>query len=407
MVILSRSTFIKGASVMDIYILSANRTAIGNLNGKLSSIPASRLGSHLIRELIKRDNIPSSVIREVILGQVLTAKTGQNPARQASIDAGLSDKIPAYLVNQVCGSGLQSVCLAARTLMSAKDTDNCIIAGGQESMSQAPHAINMRFGYKAGDQSMIDTMMLDSLTDAFAHYPMGITAENLAEKYHINREKQDQFALLSQTKARDNAYRMKDEIIPIEVQLKKDSYIFSDDEFPRQTTIDGLRKLKPVFMDNGTVTAGNSSGINDGAAVVVVCSSHFAQQYYKHKSYKVKIKDMVHVGVDPKIMGIGPAFAIREILRRNNMEYKDIELVELNEAFAAQALAVIEELNIDNIDNMNVNGGAIALGHPVGASGTRCLVTLINEMEKRNSSNGLVSLCIGGGMGIALLLEAV
>jgi acetyl-CoA C-acetyltransferase len=386
---------------MVIYIVSAYRTAIGNLCGSLSKMSAHELGSHLIDQSLSRDQINKEHVNEVILGQVLTAGTGQNPARQSSICAGLPNSIPAYTVNQVCGSGLRSVFLGAYTI--ANEEADLIVTGGQENMSQAPHATHMRSGTKFGNKIMIDTMQKDGLTDAFNQYAMGITAENIARKYNISRKMQDDFALSSQNKAKYAQVKMKEEIIPIEIVSKHNQIIFDTDEFPRNdSNIETLSRLKPVFDPGGTVTAGNSSGINDGAAVIVVASERYIKKY--DIKPLAKIHTMAHVGVDPELMGIGPAYAIKKLLKKGRIGIADIDIIELNEAFASQSLAVIDEAGLD-IQKVNVNGGAIALGHPLGASGARCLVTLIYEMRRRNLSNGLVTLCIGGGMGIAMLIE--
>lgn len=386
-----------------VYIVDAKRTAIGSFNGSLAQFPAAKLGELLMKHLL--DNNKLDDISEVIIGQALTAGQGQNPARQAAINAGIDIKVPAMTINKVCGSGLKAVTLAAQAI--AAGDAGIIIAGGQENMSMAPHLINLRSPHKFGDAKMIDSMMFDGLTDAFNLCAMGITAENLAKKYNISRASQDQFACASQEKA-ENAQksgRFADEILPITLKKKEGEIIFAKDEGIRfGTNIEALVKLKPAFDPQGSVTAGNSSTINDGAAMLLLMS--------KAKIDQLAIKPMARVvsyassGVDPSIMGIGPVTAIKAALKKANWTLDEVDLIELNEAFAAQSLAVIEELKLDTT-KLNVNGGAIALGHPIGASGTRVLVTLLYEMQKRGSKKGLVSLCIGGGMGIALCVERV
>ena len=385
----------------DIVIISAVRTPIGAYKGSLKNIKADKLGSIVIKEVIHRANINKKEINEVIMGQVLTASAGQNPARQATLNAGLSFSIPAHLVNQVCGSGLRSVISGFQTLKL--DEAKYIICGGQENMSLAPHAIAYRDTKKFSEQQLTDTMVFDGLIDAFNNYHMGVTAENIADKYKISRQEQDEFALRSQTKAQISLEKDKfsDEI----VKVNFDGAMLDKDEHPRKNLkIEDLKKLKTVFKENGTVTPGNASGINDGAAAVVLTTLDEAN----NKSLKplVKIASWASVGVKPSLMGLGPIDAVKIALKKANWEIDDIDLFEINEAFAAQTIAVIKELNI-NEEKVNVNGGAIALGHPIGASGTRILVTLIHEMLRQNKSKGCATLCIGGGMGIAICVEKI
>ncbi|MDC3040132.1 acetyl-CoA C-acetyltransferase [Candidatus Pelagibacter sp.] len=385
----------------DIVIISAVRTPIGAYKGSLKNIKADQLGSIVIKEVIHRANINKKEINEVIMGQVLTASAGQNPARQATLNAGLSFSIPAHLVNQVCGSGLRSVISGFQTLKL--DEAKYIICGGQENMSLAPHAIAYRDTKKFSEQQLTDTMVFDGLIDAFNNYHMGVTAENIADKYKISRQEQDEFALRSQTKAQISLEKDKfsDEI----VKVNFDGAMLDKDEYPRKNLkIEDLKKLKTVFKENGTVTPGNASGINDGAAAVVLTTLDEAN----NKSLKplVKIASWASVGVKPSLMGLGPIDAVKIALKKANWEIDDIDLFEINEAFAAQTIAVIKELNI-NEEKVNVNGGAIALGHPIGASGTRILVTLIHEMLRQNKSKGCATLCIGGGMGIAICVEKI
>jgi acetyl-CoA C-acetyltransferase len=387
-----------------IVIVSALRTAIGNFNGGLSSLPAHKLGEAVIREMLSKTGVKNEEISEVILGQVLTAAQGQNPARQAAIGAGISVETPAMTVNQVCGSGLRAVALGAQAI--ALGDSQIVIAGGQESMSQAPHAVLMRPGVKMGNATLVDTMVHDGLWDIFNNYHMGVTAENVAKKFNISREMQDEFAASSQQKAEAaiKEGKFKDQIIPIKIADRKGDIIIDKDEFPRAgTTAEGLSKLKPAFAkENGTVTAGNASGINDGAAIVMLMSEAEA----KKRGLKVlaRIKSWAHAGVDPAFMGIGPLYAAKKALEKSAWKHEELDLIEANEAFAAQAIAVNNEMGWD-IKKVNVNGGAIALGHPIGASGCRVLVTLLHEMKLRNAKKGLATLCIGGGMGIALTVE--
>ncbi|MEQ8798222.1 MAG: acetyl-CoA C-acetyltransferase [Salinisphaeraceae bacterium] len=386
-------------------IVAAKRTAIGSFGGTLAGIPATELGSHVIRGLLADTGVEGKQVDEVVLGQVLTAGVGQNPARQASINAGLPDSVPAMTINKVCGSGLRSVMLAAQSI-ALGDAD-IVIAGGQENMSAAPHVLpGSRNGTKMGDAKLVDSMISDGLWDAFNSFHMGVTAENLAKKYNISREEQDAFAATSQQRAEEALKhgRFEDEVIPVDVpQRKGDPVPFDRDEFPRAgVTAEGLAGMKPAFQKDGTVTAANASGLNDGAAVVMVMSETRANALGLTRL--ARIAAYGNAGVDPAIMGIGPVPATKRCLSRAGWQVKDLELVEANEAFAAQALAVTRELEWD-LDRVNVNGGAIALGHPIGASGCRILVTLIHEMIKRDVHKGLATLCIGGGQGVAVALE--
>ena len=386
-----------------IVITSAVRTAVGTLGKALKNIPAESLGSAVISEVLKKSKLKENDVDEVILGQVLTAGTGQNPARQASMKSGIPKEKPAYLVNQVCGSGLRSVASAFQSIKS-KDS-KIIIAGGQENMSQAPHAIHLRDGKKLGDTEIIDTMIKDGLWDAFHGYHMGVTAENVATKFQVTREDQDSFALRSQEKALDaqKKNKFKDEIINIKIKSKKNEINFLKDEHPRDgINLDALSRLKPVFKKDGTVTAGNASGINDGAAAVALMTNDEAEK--KNLRKLVSIKSWASCGVDPAVMGTGPIPASKKALEIAGWSVKDVDLFEFNEAFAAQSIAVLRTLSVPE-EKVNVNGGAIALGHPIGASGPRILVTLIHEMIRRDVKKGLASLCIGGGMGIAMCIE--
>jgi acetyl-CoA C-acetyltransferase len=391
----------------EVVIVSAVRTAIGSFGGSLQNVPATSLGGIVIKQAIERAGIGANTVDEVIMGNVLQAGLGQNPARQASISAGLPQEVPAMTINKVCGSGLKAVHLATQAIL-AGDAD-VIVAGGMENMSQAPYLLKgARNGYKMGDQKVVDSMIQDGLWCAFNDYHMGITAENLCDKYSISREEQDKFSAWSQQKAEVaiQTNRFKDEIVPVEVPSRKGQVtIFDQDEYPRAgTTAESLGKLRPAFKKDGSVTAGNASGINDGAAAVVVMSGKKAEEL----GIKPLVRILVNtsVGVDPSIMGIGPVTAVKKALDKTNISLNEIDLVEANEAFAAQAISVDRELGF-NKDNLNVNGGAIALGHPIGASGTRILVTLIHEMLKRKSSLGLATLCIGGGQGVAIVVERV
>tara|TARA_Y100000590_G_scaffold164070_1_gene188014 strand:- start:122 stop:1288 length:1167 start_codon:yes stop_codon:yes gene_type:complete len=378
-----------------VVITSALRTAIGKFNGSLKNMEAHDLGSIVISKVMKKSNLKSSDVDDLIMGQVLTAGKGQNPARQAGIKAGLPVEKPAHIVNQVCGSGLRSIVAGYQSIVS--NDAKIIIAGGQESMSNAPHTLNFRKYKKLDESKLIDTMMKDGLWDAFNGYHMGMTAENVAEKWKISRKDQDDFALSSQTKTKKAQKKgnFKNEIIPI----KK----FQIDEHPRnEINIESLKKLKPSFKNNGTVTPGNASGINDGAAAVVLMEELEAEK--RGLKPLARIVSWATCGVDPSLMGSGPIPASKKALEKAGWKVKDLDLIESNEAFAAQSLAVIKDLGLPE-EKVNVNGGAIALGHPIGASGTRIVVTLLHEMEKRDSKKGLSTLCIGGGMGIAMCLE--
>ena len=387
----------------EVVIAGAARTPVGAFNGALSSVPAAYLGEVAIREAMKRAKVEGGDVAEVILGQILTAAAGMNPARQAAVNAGVPVEKTAYLVNQVCGSGIRSV---ANGFMAIKAGDSdIVVAGGQESMSQAPHAAHLRDGTKMGDQSFVDTMIRDGLWDYFNGYHMGNTAENVAEKWQITREQQDAFAAGSQAKAEkaQKEGRFKDEIVPVTISTRKGDVVVDTDEYPRHgTTAETLGKLRPAFAKDGTVTAGNASGINDGAAAVVLMSADEAKK--RGITPLARIASWATVGVDPALMGSGPIPASKLALEKAGWTADELDLVESNEAFAAQACAVLKDLGLDP-DKVNVNGGAIALGHPIGASGTRILVTLLHEMEKRDAKKGLATLCIGGGMGIAMCVE--
>ena len=386
-----------------VVITSATRTAVGSLSKSLKNIAGAELGAAVISESIKRSKIKPEDVDEIIMGQVLTGNTGQNPARQAAIRAGIPKEKPAYIVNQVCGSGIRSI---ASGFQSIKTGDSkIVIAGGQESMSLAPHAINLREGKKLGDTDLTDTMIKDGLWDAFHGYHMGITAENVATKFQVTRQEQDKFALNSQEKAlvAQKENKFKDEIVNFVIKSKKAQINFKKDEHPREgINLEALTRLKPVFQKDGTVTAGNASGINDGAASVTLMSDKEADKRNLQKL--VSIKSWASCGVDPALMGTGPIPSSKKALELAGWTVKDVDLFEINEAFAAQSIAVLKTLSIPE-EKVNVNGGAIALGHPIGASGTRILVTLINEMIKRDVHKGLATLCIGGGMGIAMCVE--
>jgi acetyl-CoA C-acetyltransferase len=386
-----------------IVITAAKRTAIGTFNGAIAAVPAHELGAHVIQAVMADNKLTGHEVDQVILGQVLTAGVGQNPARQAQIKAGIAQEKTAFTINQVCGSGLRAVMLAAQSIQTGEA--DIVIAGGQENMSLSPHAIHMRNGVKFGDAKMQDTMIVDGLWEAFNNYHMGITAENIAEKWQISRGDQDTFAAQSQNRAEAaiNAKRFADEIVPFIIKNKKGDITFANDEFPRSgTTVESLGGLRPAFKSDGTVTAGNASGLNDGAAVVVVMREEEAKK--RGLPILATIASFATAGVDPALMGTGPIPASQLALQRAKWSVADLDLVEANEAFAAQALCVARELGLSN-DRVNVNGGAIALGHPIGASGARCLVTLIHEMQKRDAKKGLVTLCIGGGMGVAVCIE--
>ena len=386
-----------------IFITAASRTAVGSLGKSLKNIKAENLGSAVISNLVKLAKLSNKDIDEIIMGQVLTGGTGQNPARQAAIKSGIPKEKPAYIVNQVCGSGIRSVASAYQSIKSGDS--KIIIAGGQENMSLAPHAIYLRDGKKLGDVELIDTMIKDGLWDAFNGYHMGVTAENVAEKFQITREEQDKFALRSQENAlkAQKQNKFDNEIINYKIKSKKAEMNFNKDEHPREgINLEALSRLKPVFKKNGTVTAGNASGINDGAAAVVLMTSEEAE--VRNIEKLVSIKSWASCGVDPALMGTGPIPSSKKALELAGWDIKDVDLFEINEAFAAQSLAVLKTLSIPE-EKVNVNGGAIALGHPIGASGTRILVTLIHEMIKRDVKKGLATLCIGGGMGIAMCIE--
>jgi acetyl-CoA C-acetyltransferase len=389
----------------DVVIVAAGRTAIGSFGGSLSTIPAATLGAKVIANLLSRTGIPAEAVDDVILGQVLTAGVGMNPARQAAIGAGLPHTVPCMTINKVCGSGLKAVALAAQAIR-AGDAE-IAVAGGQENMSLAPHVLpGSRNGQKMGEWKLVDTMVNDGLWDIFNNIHMGITAENIVKKYQISREEQDAFAALSQQRAEaaQKAGRFKDEIIPIEIPQKKgDPIVFDTDEFPRHgTTAESLGKLRPAFAKEGTVTPGNASGINDGAAAVIVTSAARAKAL--GLTPLCRIAAYASAGVDPAIMGTGPIPATRRCLEKAGWKVQDLDLIEANEAFAAQAISVNRDLGWD-LDRVNVNGGAIALGHPIGASGARVLCSLLYEMKRRDAHRGLATLCIGGGQGIALAVE--
>ena len=386
----------------DVVITSAVRTAVGSFNGKLSTVSAAELGAAVIKENIVRSKITPNDVSEVILGQVLTAGAGQNPARQAAIRSGLPVEVCAWGMNQVCGSGLRSVILGTQSIQ-AGDSE-IVIAGGQENMSQSPHCVNLRDGTKMGNVNLIDTMIHDGLWDSFNGYHMGCTAENIATKWNISREAQDTFALSSQQRA-ERAWKngkFKEEIVPVIFKHRNAEQIVDEDEYPRHGTTKGnLAALRPVFSKDGTVTAGNASGINDGAAAVTLMSAKNAA--HRGLDEKARIVSWAQAGVDPDIMGMGPVPASQKALKKAGWKVDELDLIEANEAFAAQAIAVCQDLELD-LDKVNVNGGAIAIGHPIGASGARILVTLLSEMEKIDAKKALVTLCIGGGMGIAMCL---
>jgi acetyl-CoA C-acetyltransferase len=388
----------------EVVIVSAVRTAIGKFGGALKDVSAADLGATVIKEAVHRANIKPEIIDEVIMGNVIQAGLGQNVTRQSIIKAGLPEEVPGFTINKVCGSGLRAVSLAAQ-MIKAGDAD-VIIAGGMENMSSAPYVLpNGRWGQRMGNGVVVDSMVNDALTDAFQGYHMGITAENIAEKWGLTREMQDEFSAASQQKAEAaiKEGKFKDEIVPVVIKTRKGEVTFDTDEFPRLgTTVESLAKLKPAFKKDGTVTAGNASGINDAAAALVIMSAE--------KAAELGIKPMAKIvsygskGLDPSIMGYGPFHATKKALEKANLTIDDIDLIEANEAFAAQSLAVAKDLNFD-MSKVNVNGGAIALGHPVGCSGARILTTLLYEMEKRDAKKGLATLCIGGGMGTAIIVE--
>ena len=391
----------------EVVIASAARTALGSFGGSLKDVPAAELGAIVIKEAVKRAGINPEQVEEVVMGNVIQAGLGQNVARQATLKAGLPNEVPAMTINKVCGSGLRTVALAAQ-MIKAGDAD-IVVAGGMENMSAAPYVLDKaRWGQRMGDGKLVDTMIKDALWDAFNNYHMGVTAENIAEQWGLTREMQDEFSAASQAKAEAaiKAGKFKDEIVPVVIPQRKGApIVFDTDEFPRfGTTVEKLAKLKPAFVKDGTVTAGNASGINDGAAAFVVMSAE--------KAAELGVKPLAKIvsygskGLDPAIMGYGPFHATKKALEAANLTVEDMDLIEANEAFAAQSLAVAKDLNFD-MSKVNVNGGAIALGHPVGASGARILTTLLYEMEKRDAKRGLATLCIGGGMGTALIVERV
>jgi acetyl-CoA C-acetyltransferase len=388
---------------MDAVIVAAKRTPVGSFLGSFANTPAHELGRIAISAALAEAGVEPDAVSEVILGQVLTAAQGQNPARQAAMAAGIAKETPAWSVNQVCGSGLRAVALATQAIQNGDAS--IMIAGGQESMSLAPHAQHLRAGQKMGAIEFVDTMIKDGLWDAFNGYHMGITAENLAEKYQVNREAQDAFAVSSQNKAEAAraAGRFKDEIVPVTIKGRKGDTVVDQDEYIRAgATIEGLQGLKPAFKKDGTVTAANASGLNDGAAALVLMSADEAAK--RGAKVLARVASWASAGVDPSIMGIGPVPASRKALEKAGWSVGDLDLIEANEAFAAQALCVGQELGFDPA-KLNVNGGAIAIGHPIGASGARILTTLLHEMQRRDAKKGLATLCIGGGMGIALCVE--
>ena len=388
----------------DVVIVAAGRTAVGKFGGTLAKISAADLGAHVIKNLLAKIGLDGAQVNEVIMGQVLTAGAGQNPARQAVIKAGLPDTVPAFVVGKVCGSGLKATHLAAQAIMCG-DAD-VIIAGGQENMSASPHVLNgSRDGFRMGDAKLTDTMIVDGLWDVYNQYHMGVTAENVAKKYDVSRAAQDEFALQSQLKAEtaQKEGKFKDEIIPLEIPSKKGVTVFDTDEYPKHgSTLEALSSLRPAFNKEGSVTAGNASGLNDGAAAVIMMSASKAKELGLKPL--VRIKAYSSAGLDPSIMGMGPVSATQLCLKKAGWTHEEVDLMEINEAFAAQAIAVNKEMGWDT-SKINVNGGAIALGHPIGASGARVLVTLIYEMIRRDAKKGLASLCIGGGMGVALAVE--
>jgi acetyl-CoA C-acetyltransferase len=388
----------------DVVIVAAGRTPVGKFGGTLAKIPAADLGAQLVKQLLAKTGIDPAAVSEVIMGQVLTAGVGQNPARQTVIKAGIPDTVPGITINMVCGSGLRATHLAAQAIKCGDAS--IVVAGGQENMSASPHVLNnSRDGIRMGDGKLVDTMIVDGLWDVYNQYHMGVTAENVARKYDVSRAQQDEFALQSQLKAEaaQKAGKFKDEIIPVEIASKKGTTIFDSDEYPKHgSTLEALSALRPAFSKEGSVTAGNASGINDGAAAVIMMSASKAKEL--GLTPIARIKAYASAGLDPSIMGMGPVSATRLCLEKAGWSHQDVELMEINEAFAAQAIAVNKEMGWDT-SKINVNGGAIALGHPIGASGARVLVTLLYEMVRRDAKRGLASLCIGGGMGVALAVE--
>ena len=388
----------------DVVIVAAGRTAVGKFGGSLAKVAATDLGAHVIKGLLAKTALPAELVGEVIMGQVLTAGCGQNPARQAALRAGLPNGVPAFTVGKVCGSGLKATHLAAQAIRCG-DAD-IVIAGGQENMSASPHVLpGSRDGFRMGDAKLVDTMIVDGLWDVYNQYHMGTTAENVAKKFEISRAEQDAFAVASQNKAEaaQKAGRFKDEILPLEIATKKGVTVFDTDEFPKHgTTLDSIAGLRPAFAKDGTVTAANASGLNDGAAAVIMMSASKARAL--DLPVLARIKSYASAGLDPATMGMGPVPASQLCLKKAGWTAEDLDLMEINEAFAAQACAVNREMGWDT-SKINVNGGAIAIGHPVGASGARVLVTLLHEMQKRGAKRGLTTLCIGGGMGIAMCVE--
>jgi acetyl-CoA C-acetyltransferase len=387
----------------DVFITSANRTGVGSFSGSLSNLEAHDLGRIVIEDSLKKSAVQPHEVDEVILGQVLTAGTGQNPARQASVNAGIAKETPAWVVNQVCGSGLRTVALGFQAI---KNQDaNIVITGGQESMSRSPHCMHLRSGTKMGDAKMIDTMIKDGLWDAFNGYHMGTTAENVAEKFQVTRDQQDEFAYNSQLKASKAkaAGLFKDEITPVDIVTRKETTVFDQDEYIKDNVqLEKLASLRPAFAKDGSVTAANASGINDGAAALMLMNE--AEMEKRSIEPLARVVSWASVGVDPSIMGTGPIPSVRKALDKAGWSIGDLDLIESNEAFAAQACAVNKELGWDT-SKVNVNGGAIAIGHPIGASGARILVTLLHQMKRQDAKKGLATLCIGGGMGIALCVE--
>ena len=390
--------------IREVVVVGAKRTAIGSFLGSLSNMKATQMATFLTKQLMKITNIDSHLIDEVILGHVLQSAQGQNTARQVLINSSINENKSAFTVNMVCGSGLKAIELGFNSIKT--HNSDIVVVGGTENMSLSPHALeNTRFGYKMGNQTLIDTMIKDGLWCAFNNYHMGITAENLAKEYNISRQEQDEFAFHSHKKAIDAIHNgnFKDEILPINIKNKKSDSIFEEDEFVRKDiSIESLSKLRPAFIENGSVTAGNSSGINDGAAMLILTHKQKAREL--NLPILATLKSFASVGVNPKIMGIGAAFAAKKLLERNNLKIDDIELIEANEAFAAQSIATLRELK-PKIERVNIHGGAIALGHPIGASGARILVSLINALRQKRKNLGLATLCIGGGQGISALVE--
>ncbi|HEX3700787.1 MAG TPA: acetyl-CoA C-acetyltransferase [Phenylobacterium sp.] len=389
----------------EIVIVSAARTPVGSFNGALAGLPAHELGKLAIQAAVERAGIAATDVDEVIMGQVLQAAAGQGPARQAAVNAGVPVESPAWSLNQLCGSGLRAVALAAQQIKDG--SAEIVVAGGQESMSQSPHAQNLRNGQKMGDLAFVDTMIKDGLWDAFHGYHMGQTAENIAARWQITREDQDRFAVASQNRAEaaQKAGKFKDEIVPVTIKGRKGDVVVADDEYVRHgVTLDSVSGLKPAFAKDGTVTAANASGLNDGAAALVLMTAEEAEK--RGLKPMARIASWAHAGVDPQIMGTGPIPASRKALEKAGWGVSDLDLVESNEAFAAQSICVVRDLGLDPA-KVNVNGGAIAIGHPIGASGARILTTLLHEMKRSGASKGLATLCVGGGMGVAMCVEQV